>query len=94
MLNNIFGPPEPSQKIFFSDHREVNLSQFLFFAKNHGKNNAFVFFGIHKKQKILPRAKTNHSGLSSTLVYNGRYHLQTEEIDIHTTSKIDTIEEC
>ena len=37
---------------FFSDHREVNLSKFRFFAKNHGKNNVFVIFGIPGLQKL------------------------------------------
>ena len=50
-LNSFFGPPEPSRKIFFSDHREVNLSKFSFFAKNHGKNNVFAILEISKIQK-------------------------------------------
>ena len=51
MLNNIFGPPEPSRKIFFSDHREVNLSKFSFFAKNHGKKNVFAILETSEIQK-------------------------------------------
>ena len=44
VLNTIFGPPEPSRKNFSSGHREVNLPNFSFFAKKHGKINAFLIF--------------------------------------------------
>tara|TARA_B100000497_G_C7319672_1_gene213531 strand:- start:169 stop:444 length:276 start_codon:yes stop_codon:yes gene_type:complete len=52
VLNNIFGPPEPLRKIFFSDHQDADSSKFSFFAKNHGKMNVFAIFGIPKTQKL------------------------------------------
>ena len=52
VLNNIFGPPEPLRKIVFSDHQDADSSKFPFFAKNHGKNNVFVIFGISELQNL------------------------------------------
>ena len=51
-LNIIFGSSESSRKFFFSDHREVNLSKFSFFAKNHGKI-MFLHFLEFRDYKIL-----------------------------------------
>ena len=51
-LNTIFGSSEPPRKIFFSGHREVNLSKFSFFAKNHWKINVFVIFDILDLQNL------------------------------------------
>ena len=51
-FNNIFGPPEPLRKIFFSDHQDADSSKFPFFAKNHGKINIFVIFEISKIQNV------------------------------------------
>ena len=51
VLNDIFGPPEPSRKIFFSDHQDADSSKFSFFAKNNGKNNVFAILEIFKIQK-------------------------------------------
>ena len=52
VLNSFFGPPEPLRKMFFSCHRDADLSKFSFFAKNNGKIIIFVIFEISKIQNV------------------------------------------
>ena len=51
VLNDIFGPPEPLRKFFFSDHQDADSSKFPFFAKHHEKNNVFAILEISQIQK-------------------------------------------